>query len=63
MDSAGLEDSTSLDQPKSKEKCWIHCKWGKIICKCNGGNGMDLNFAMFGTLAIFYLLKIKDNLG
>ena len=41
-----------------------HCK-----CTCdgggngggNGGNRMDLNFAMFGNLAILYLLKIKEN--
>ena len=54
-----LEDPTSLGQPKSKEKCWIHCKWGRIICTCNGGNGMD--FAMVVTLTIFYLFKIKEN--
>ena len=44
---------------------WYLCRQynGNCECKClNGGNGVELNFAMFGTLVICYLLKIKDNL-
>ena len=44
---------------------WYLCRIynGNCECKClNGGNGVELNFAMFGTLVICYLLKIKDNL-
>ena len=44
---------------------WYLCRVhnGDCECKClNGGNGVELNFAMFGTLVICYLLKKKDNL-